>query len=88
MSEMNDRGDIEKKYGKKEDDLISRTYRDSKQLGDHWCVLNAQKYLKRFISVGSVKSNNIEDLLKAKDYIDRCVEVNLSSLIVDNQPKG
>lgn len=63
------------KYGDKEDDVISRAYRESKQIGDVWCAKNAEKYLRRFIG-SSHKSNNLADLRKAKDYIDRMLEQN------------
>lgn len=65
----------EEKYGQKNDDVISRAYREDKRVGDIWCSKNAEKYLRRFIS-SSDKSNNMTDLLKAKDYIDRMVEAN------------
>lgn len=64
------------KYGQKEDDLIARTYRDNKRDGDVWCVLNIQRYLTRFVRQGSSKANNLTDLLKARDYLDRMIEYN------------
>jgi hypothetical protein len=77
VEKINDREQIERRYGKRDDDLIARTYRDNKEHGDIWCILNVQKYTKRFISKGSSKSGNKEDLLKAKDYLDRAIEINI-----------
>lgn len=73
---LNSREENEKKYGKKEDDHIARIYRDSKEQGDSWCLNNTNKYTKRFMSVGSKKSGQLIDLLKARDYLDRCIEQN------------
>ncbi len=58
------------KYGSKYKDIISEAYEHSKEAGDAFCVFNAKKYLKRYIS-DSEKSNNEEDLDKAIDYISR-----------------
>jgi hypothetical protein len=63
------------KYGSKEDDLIARSYRDSKEKGDIWCSNNTIKYLTRFTG-NSIKSNNIVDLRKAADYLNRMLEQN------------
>lgn len=63
------------KYGNKEDDVISRAYREDKRIGDIWCAKNVEKYLRRFISK-SEKSNNRMDLLKAQDYLQRMLEQN------------
>lgn len=63
------------KYGNKEDDVISRAYREDKRIGDIWCAKNVEKYLRRFISK-SEKSNNRMDLLKAQDYLQRMLVQN------------
>lgn len=64
------------KYGPKEDDQIARNYRDNKRDGDVWCVENIKRYLGRFIRVGSSKADNLTDLMKARDYLDRMIEEN------------
>lgn len=72
--------DLEKsnrsKYGQKEFDQISSNYRISKERGDIWCVENVKRYLDRFSRKGSSKANNLTDLLKAKDYLERMIEQN------------
>ncbi len=64
------------KYGEKEFDQISQNYRISKKTGDIWCAENVKRYLGRFTRDGSQKANNLIDLLKARDYLDRMIENN------------
>ena len=64
------------KYGQKEFDQISSNYRISKDRGDLWCSENVKRYLDRFTRPGSSKANNLTDLLKAKDYLERMIEMN------------
>lgn len=64
------------KYGEKEFDQISQNYRVSKEKGDIWCSENVKRYLDRFTRPGSSKANNLIDLLKAKDYLERMIEAN------------
>lgn len=64
------------KYGKKEFDQISQNYRISKERGDIWCAENIKRYLDRFTRPGSTKANNLVDLYKAKDYLERMIEAN------------
>lgn len=63
------------KYGSVEDDVIARTYREDKKAGDVWCLKNVEKYGRRFIS-NSSKSNNIMDLYKMRDYLNRAIAHN------------
>ena len=72
------------KYGDKEFDLISQNYRISKEQGDIWCSGNVIRYLDRFKRPNSTKSNNLTDLYKAKDYLDRMIEAN-ESLLSNNK---
>jgi hypothetical protein len=65
-----------KKYGAKEFDQISLNYKISKEHGDVWCSENVKRYLDRFKRPGSTKGNNLTDLLKAKDYLERMIEEN------------
>ena len=64
------------KYGEKEFDQISLNYRESKMVGDVWCAENVKRYLNRFKRAGSSKANNLTDLYKAKDYLNRMIEEN------------
>lgn len=64
------------KYGAKEHDQISMNYRISKERGDIWCAENVKRYLDRFTRPGSIKGNNLTDLLKAQDYLQRMIEQN------------
>lgn len=64
------------KYGEKEFDQIAENYRISKQSGDTWCAENVKRYLNRFKRPGSTKSDNLTDLYKAKDYLERMIEEN------------
>lgn len=64
------------KYGPKEFDQISTNYRISKERGDIWCSENVKRYLDRFTRPGSSKANNLTDLLKARDYLNRMIENN------------
>lgn len=64
------------KYGPKEFDQISSNYRVSKEKGDIWCSENVKRYLDRFTRPGSSKANNLTDLKKAADYLNRMIEVN------------
>lgn len=65
----------EAKYGNKEDDTIARTFRESLVGGNFYCGKNAEKYIRRFLS-NSHKANNITDLEKAKDYLQRMIDYN------------
>lgn len=73
------------KYGEKEFDLISQHYRISKEQGDVWCSGNVIRYLDRFKRPNSTKSNNMIDLLKARDYLDRMIEENQKLLVVKDE---
>lgn len=64
------------KYGDKEVDQISLNYRKSTEYGDIWASENVKRYLDRFTRPGSTKSGNLTDLLKAKDYLNRMIEVH------------
>jgi hypothetical protein len=64
------------KYGEKEFDQISENYRINKESGDIWCAENVKRYLNRFKRPGSTKANNLTDLYKAKDYLERMIEHN------------
>ena len=79
MAEMSE-DELEKsnrsKYGEKEFDQISQAYRVSKEKGDIWCSENVKRYLDRFTRPGSSKANNLVDLMKARDYLDRMIEKN------------
>lgn len=61
------------KYGEKEHDIISQAYRESKKAGDIYVIFNCIKYLKRFVG-RSAKSENLMDLLKVRDYLERAIE--------------
>jgi hypothetical protein len=63
------------KYGDKDDDVIARAYRDNFEHGNVWCLTNAMKYCRRFLSK-SEKGNNLIDLIKAHDYLTRALEEN------------
>lgn len=64
------------KYGEKDKDVISLMYDLSKEQGDAYCYGNIMKYVGRFTRPKSSKSNNKIDLLKAKDYLERMIEIN------------
>lgn len=64
------------KYGDKNHDLIAENYRISKHDGDVWCANNTIKYLNRFKREGSSKANNMTDLYKSRDYLNRMIEAN------------
>ena len=72
------------KYGPKEFDQISSNYRVSKEKGDTWCSENVKRYLDRFTRPGSSKANNLTDLKKAKDYLERMIENNQESETKEN----
>ena len=72
------------KYGPKEFDQISTNYRISKERGDIWCSENVKRYLDRFTRPGSSKTNNLTDLLKAKDYLERMIEMNQNAETKEN----
>lgn len=74
-----------KKYGEKEFDQISENFRISKESGDTWCAENVKRYLNRFKRPGSTKANNLTDLYKAKDYLERMIEEN--EKLLDNSTK-
>lgn len=80
MGEILNKEDLEKsnrlKYGPKEFDQISENYRISKERGDSWAAENVKRYLNRFTRPGSSKANNLTDLVKARDYLDRMIEAN------------
>lgn len=61
------------KYGLKEFDVISDSYRIGKKEGDIYCGFNAIKYIKRYFSK-SHKSGNSIDIDKAIDYLSRMKE--------------
>lgn len=63
------------KYGEKENDVISEAYGYGKREGDIYTIMNARKYLKRYLTT-SYKGNNPKDLIKAVDYILRALEKN------------
>lgn len=64
------------KYGDKENDQISQNYLISKERGDIWCSENVKRYLSRYTRPGSSKNGNHTDLLKARDYLQRMIEVS------------
>ena len=64
------------KYGDKDFDIISQNYRISKEHGDVWCANNVIRYLDRFKRPGSGKGNNMVDLYKSRDYLNRMIEEN------------
>jgi hypothetical protein len=64
------------KYGPKEFDQISTNYRISNERGNIWCSENVKRYLDRFGRPGSSKAGNLTDLKKAKDYLERMIEMN------------
>lgn len=72
--------DLEKsnraKYGDQQHDQISENYRISKERGDTWAAENVKRYLNRFTRPGSTKANNLTDLYKAKDYLQRMIDAN------------
>lgn len=61
------------KYGDKEHDVISSSYRNDKKIGDAYCGFNAIKYITRYIGK-SHKAENPIDLDKAIDYLTRMKE--------------
>lgn len=73
------------KYGEKDFDLISQNYRISKQHGDVWCANNVIRYLDRFKRPNSSKADNLIDLLKSRDYLDRMIEENQKSLEIKTE---
>ena len=73
------------KYGDKDYDQISQNYRISKDRGDVWCSENINRYLSRFTRPNSSKKDNLTDLYKAKDYLQRMIEVNEGILGTDNR---
>jgi hypothetical protein len=78
------------KYGDKQFDLISQNYRISKEHGDAWCANNVSRYLDRFKRPKSSESNNIIDLYKSRDYLNRMIEenemwINSNSEIIEKQ---
>lgn len=64
------------KYGDKDFDQISENYRISKERGDSWAAENVKRYLNRFTRPGSTKADNLTDLYKAKDYLQRMISAN------------
>lgn len=68
------------KYGEKDWDQISINYKVSKEKGDIWCAENVKRYLDRFTRPGSTKANNLVDLWKAKDYLERMIEANAEQI--------
>lgn len=67
------------KYGEKQYDEISNAYRISKTVGDAFCAISVRKYLLRFINPKSHKRENLTDLVKCRDFIDRMIEQNQQS---------
>lgn len=66
------------KYGDKNTDVIAEAYSYGKREGDIYAIMNARKYLKRYLT-NSYKGNNPTDLRKAIDYINRALEMNGNS---------
>jgi hypothetical protein len=64
------------KYGKRDDDVIARIYRESEVGGNYFCKGNIEKYITRFCKEGSPKAGNLTDLIKAKDFLNRMIEMN------------
>lgn len=62
------------KYGEKQFDVISESYRVGKKEGDIYCGFNAMKYIKRYVGK-NYKSENKGDLVKAIDYLTRMLEM-------------
>lgn len=73
------------KYGDKDFDIISQCYRVSKEQGDVWCIGNIFRYLDRFKRPNSSKGNNLTDLIKARDYMERLIEKNIELLDVKEE---
>jgi hypothetical protein len=73
------RDEAKTKYGDKENDCISTGYKQSKEIGDWYCTLNIKKYTERYSRPNSSKSNNVVDLIKAKDYLERMIEQHKTS---------
>ena len=75
-----DNNELEKsnraKYGEKDFDQISLNYKKGTHFGDIWASENVKRYLDRFTRPGSTKASNLTDLLKAKDYLERMIEVH------------
>ncbi len=65
-----------RKYGESDDDIIARSYRLNKDAGDTWCRYNVMRYLERFMRKGNMKAQNVVDLKKARDYLNRMIEAN------------
>lgn len=63
-----------KKYGEKGNDVIAAAYQQGTKAGHDFCRFTAIKYLTRFGS-DSEKANNVDDLHKAVDFINRMIEV-------------
>lgn len=72
------------KYGNKDLDQISLCYSESKEKGDVWCSENIKRYLGRFTRKGSTKANNLTDLIKCKDYLQRMIDFNSSHPELNN----
>lgn len=60
------------KYGTPQNDLIAQAYEEG--YGHQVCSWNARKYLTRFVSKDE-KAGNKLDLEKARDYINRMIEM-------------
>ena len=56
----------------------------SKAKGDIWCSENVKRYHDRFTQPASSKANNLTDLKKAKDYLERMIEQNKDSETKEN----
>lgn len=66
------------KYGDKSADLIAHNYSVAERDGDLWCLMNARRYIGRYLKEGSSKVNNTTDLMKALDYVERAFEKSMA----------
>jgi len=62
------------KYGNKSEDLIAHCYKNGRDHGDFWCLINIRRYVDRYFREGSSKAKNLTDLLKSQDYLERALE--------------
>lgn len=66
----------EKKYGKKENDIISMSFQVDNFAGAAFCFCNILKYVKRYKS-DSEKKELQSDIFKILDYANRLVEMEI-----------
>lgn len=64
------------KYGEPSDDVIAQQYKESRIGGNYFCKGNIEKYIRRFCKEGSPKADNVTDLIKARDFLDRMIAAN------------